>query len=219
LEKHTLADTGKSAEINGLVKQSLSGPISAVSLQQVETNETPKAADLISHYKVECESNGYVSTPPERNVSTIMPQARETADCLPSNTRPLSSYSLLDGSLDAVLSPANGVSRKPEITNDSLLSNCASTDIANGRLSSLDSGDHGPSDSHNSIEFTQYFQEGYCKISELDDCRELTEAVTDADSNSSHCEREKPEEDVDNDDMLGGIFAFSEEGSSQFTTY
>ncbi|XP_058083559.1 autophagy-related protein 18g-like isoform X2 [Magnolia sinica] len=67
-------------------------------------------------------------------------------------------------------------------------------------------------DSHNSLDFAQYFHEGYCKISELDDCRELTEVVTDADSSSSHCEREKPEEDGDNDDMLGGMFAFSEEG-------
>jgi hypothetical protein len=36
-------------------------------------------------------------------------------------------------------------------------------------------------------------------------------SVTDADSSSSHCEREKPEEDGDNDDLLGGVFAFSED--------
>ncbi|RRT53631.1 hypothetical protein B296_00039552 [Ensete ventricosum] len=68
------------------------------------------------------------------------------------------------------------------------------------------------SDSHISVEFAQYFNEGYCQVSELNDCRELTEAVTDADSNGSHCEREKSEEDGDNDDMVGGVFAFSEEG-------
>ncbi|WOL01823.1 autophagy-related protein [Canna indica] len=73
--------------------------------------------------------------------------------------------------------------------------------------------DHAESsDSRNSVEFAQYFNEGYCKVSELDDCRELTEAVTDADSSSSHCEREKPEEDGDNDEMLGGVFAFCDEG-------
>ncbi|PKA60875.1 Autophagy-related protein 18h [Apostasia shenzhenica] len=66
--------------------------------------------------------------------------------------------------------------------------------------------------SNNSVEFdTKYFNESYCKISELDDSRELTEAVTDADSSSSHCEREK-HEDGDNDDILGGVFTFSEEG-------
>lgn len=70
--------------------------------------------------------------------------------------------------------------------------------------------EHG--DSHNSLDFAQCFHEGYCKISDLDDCRELAEVVTDADSSSSHCEREKPEEDGDNDDLLGGMFAFSEEG-------
>lgn len=206
----------KTAEMNGVIRQSLSGPISAVNLQQVGAHESPKASDLISHYKIDNESNGYLSTRTETNASTITSHARESLDCVPTHIRPLSSYSLLDGSLDdGVLSPANGVPCKPEITNDSLPSNGASTDITNGCLTSVDSGDQGPSDSHNSVEFTQYFQEGYCKISELDDCRELTEAVTDADSSSSHCEREKPEEDGDNDDMLGGVFAFSEEGSSK----
>ncbi|GJM88553.1 hypothetical protein PR202_ga04628 [Eleusine coracana subsp. coracana] len=206
-------DMRKTGEMNVVVGQSLSGPISAVNLQQVGANRSPKAEDLTSCYKVENESNGYVSTPRETNASTITPQARGSLDCVPSHTRPLSSYSLLDGSLDDGVSPANGVPCKPE-TNDSLPSNGASTDIQNGCLTGIESGDQGPSDSHNSVEFTQYFQEGYCKISELDDCRELTEAVTDADSSSSHCEREKPEEDGDNDDMLGGVFAFSEEGSS-----
>ncbi|KAG6506492.1 hypothetical protein ZIOFF_031816 [Zingiber officinale] len=95
----------------------------------------------------------------------------------------------------------------------------------NGRLADDDGGkvpklyissnhaDHAErSDSNNSVEYVQYFDEGYCKVSELDDCRELTEAV-DADSNSSHCEREKPDEDGDNnDEMVGGVFAFCEEG-------
>ncbi|KAG6527433.1 autophagy-related protein 18h-like [Zingiber officinale] len=94
----------------------------------------------------------------------------------------------------------------------------------NGRLAANDGGkvpksytpssytDHAErSDSHNSVEIAQCFDEGYCKVSELDDCRELTEAV-DADSNSSHCEREKLEEDGDDEDMLGGVFAFCEEG-------
>ncbi|KAG9457502.1 hypothetical protein H6P81_002010 [Aristolochia fimbriata] len=70
----------------------------------------------------------------------------------------------------------------------------------------------GATEMHNLLDFAQYFHEGYCKISELDDCHELPEVVTDVDSSSSHCEREKPDEDGDNDDMLGGVFAFSEEG-------
>ncbi|XP_074571532.1 LOW QUALITY PROTEIN: autophagy-related protein 18g-like [Curcuma longa] len=117
------------------------------------------------------------------------------------------SYSIVDGCID------NGVPAR------------SNSVPCNGRLADDDGGkvpesyipsnraDHAErSDSNNSVEFVQYFDEGYCKVSELDDCRELTEAV-DADSNSSHCEREKPEEDGDNnDEMVGGVFAFCEEG-------
>jgi hypothetical protein len=65
---------------------------------------------------------------------------------------------------------------------------------------------------HESLDFEQFFQEGYYKASPLSDCRDTTEVVTDVDSSSSPCDREKSEEDGDNDDMLGGVFAFSEEG-------
>lgn len=64
---------------------------------------------------------------------------------------------------------------------------------------------------HDSPDFEQFFQEGYCKASALSECPESTEVVTDVDS-SSRCDGEKCEEDGDNDDMLGGVFAFSEEG-------
>ncbi|XP_024031449.1 autophagy-related protein 18h isoform X2 [Morus notabilis] len=64
---------------------------------------------------------------------------------------------------------------------------------------------------HDSLDFEQFFQEGYCNASALSGCPESTEVVTDVDS-SSPCDREKCEEDGDNDDMLGGVFAFSEEG-------
>nr|DAD33509.1 TPA_asm: hypothetical protein HUJ06_012360 [Nelumbo nucifera] len=62
------------------------------------------------------------------------------------------------------------------------------------------------------LEFEQYFHEGYCKVKELDECRDCTNIVTDTESSSSHCEREKPEEEGENDDMLGCVFALSEEG-------
>lgn len=201
---YSFKDRRKTADTNGLARQPLSGPGSAVNLQQVgkcNSIESPNAAIVAA--EAENENNGYISSPPETNGSI----------------RSLSSYSLLDGPLDGMLCPANSASCKPEITNNSVLSNVASTDIPNGCLTTVDSGQQEASDSHNSVEFTQYFQEGYCKISELDDCRELTEAVTDADSSSSHCEREKPEEDGDNDDLLGGVFAFSEEGSSHLYSY
>ncbi|XP_027363188.1 autophagy-related protein 18h isoform X2 [Abrus precatorius] len=60
-----------------------------------------------------------------------------------------------------------------------------------------------------SPDFEQFFQEGYCKQSV--DCHESTEVTTDVDC-SSPCGREKSDEDGDNDDMLGDVFDFSEEG-------
>ncbi|KAM0992157.1 hypothetical protein ACFX13_010618 [Malus domestica] len=72
--------------------------------------------------------------------------------------------------------------------------------------------DEGPV--HKSPDFEPFFQEGYCKASPLSNFRESTEVVTDVDS---PCDREKSEEDDDNDDMLGGVFAFSEEG--EITTH
>ncbi|KAM0902310.1 hypothetical protein ACQ4PT_019357 [Festuca glaucescens] len=199
-------DMRKAENMNGLAGQLFSGPIRAVDLLPMEkfnSTESPKATDLTANHKVDNESI---------KASTIMPRSRESVDCVPSHIRPLTNYSLLDRTLDNGSSPASNESCTTELTNNSLVSNGAITDIPNGCHKSVGSGQDETPGSHNSGEFTQYFQEGYCKISELDDCRELTEAVTDADSSSSHCEREKPEEDGDNDDMLGGVFAFSEEG-------
>lgn len=62
------------------------------------------------------------------------------------------------------------------------------------------------------LDFEQYFQEGCYKASDLPGSHELVDVVTDVDSNSGPCDREKFEEDGDNDDTLGGVFAFSEEG-------
>lgn len=62
-----------------------------------------------------------------------------------------------------------------------------------------------------SPDYDQFFQEGYCKASV--DCHESAEVTTDVDC-SSPSGREKSDEDGDNDDMLGDIFDFSEEGTS-----
>ena len=64
---------------------------------------------------------------------------------------------------------------------------------------------------HDSPSFAQLFQEGYCKASV--DFHESTEVTTDVDC-SSPFGGVKPEEDGDDDDMLGGVFDFSEEGSN-----
>lgn len=68
-------------------------------------------------------------------------------------------------------------------------------------------------DMHDQLDFGNYFQEGYCKAASQDESHELTEVVTDVDSSASPCNKANSEEDGDSDDMLGGVFAFSEEGA------
>ncbi|KAE8725505.1 Autophagy-related protein 18h [Hibiscus syriacus] len=71
--------------------------------------------------------------------------------------------------------------------------------------------DEGPV--NESPDFEHFFHEQYCKVLPSSVCGgEPTELPTDVDSNNSPCEREKSEEGGDDDDMLGGIFSFSEEG-------
>lgn len=72
----------------------------------------------------------------------------------------------------------------------------------------------GSSTLHNPIDLGQFFQEGHCNAMEQSRCSGLTEVITeDVESSSSHCQRViKPEDDGGNEEMLGGIFAFSEEG-------
>ncbi|XP_021742467.1 autophagy-related protein 18h-like isoform X2 [Chenopodium quinoa] len=62
------------------------------------------------------------------------------------------------------------------------------------------------------LDFGGFFEEEYCKAGPLDESHELSEVVTDVDSSSSPREKEKSEEDGENDELLGGVFAFSEEG-------
>ncbi|KAK1316713.1 Autophagy-related protein 18g [Acorus calamus] len=115
--------------------------------------------------------------------------------------------SSLDNSPPCVGKSTGGYSINREVVNE--VSDASS---ANHYASSANVyEDNSSTDSLNPQGFVQYFQEGYCKASELDGCHDPTEAVTDADSNSSHCDKEKVEEDLDNDDMLGGVFAFCEE--------
>ncbi|OWM62969.1 autophagy-related protein 18h isoform X2 [Punica granatum] len=61
-----------------------------------------------------------------------------------------------------------------------------------------------------SLDFVQYFQEGYCRPSDLNGCPDSAEDIIHDDGSSSPCDRDKSEEEGDNDDMLGGVFAFSE---------
>ncbi|KAL5155018.1 Autophagy-related protein 18g [Glycine soja] len=61
------------------------------------------------------------------------------------------------------------------------------------------------------------FKDTHCKTQEHDGSDVLTEVVTDdVDSSCSYHEREQLEEHGENDEMLGGIFSFSEEDGSSW---
>lgn len=100
------------------------------------------------------------------------------------------------------------------VSSDSVVTSEASNPGSNRSDSSMNIIDEGPlhEDMQGPLYFGQYFQEEYCQPSILDGRHELTEGVTDVDSNNSASEKEKTEEDNDSDDMLGCVFAFSEEG-------
>ena len=115
-----------------------------------------------------------------------------------------------NGPLSTEGSTIRGFVQSPNSTITGELSNTSS----NRSDASMKIIDEGPvhEDMHDPVDFGQYFQEGYCKASATNVSHELSEGVTDIDSSNSPCDREKTEEDVESDGMLGGVFAFSEEG-------
>ncbi|RWV83736.1 hypothetical protein GW17_00054621 [Ensete ventricosum] len=149
----------------------------------------------------------------ESKASTKVPIKDSVKDCTQLHSEHTNSYSVKDDSVtDGVSTRSSSRSCSGRLLVDNLMNDKGSDKVQKACSTNTLMEHAESSDSHISVEFAQYFNEGYCQVSELNDCRELTEAVTDADSNSSHCEREKSEEDGDNDDMVGGVFAFSEEG-------
>ncbi|PKI59412.1 hypothetical protein CRG98_020171 [Punica granatum] len=67
-----------------------------------------------------------------------------------------------------------------------------------------------PAVHNNPVDLGQLFKEGYCGAVEPDGSDALNEAANDDVNSCSPHEREKPEDG--DDEMLGGIFAFSEDG-------
>lgn len=63
-------------------------------------------------------------------------------------------------------------------------------------------------------DFGQYFQEEYCTASTLDGSHQSADIIANVDNIPGNMEKSEEEEDGDNDDMLGCVFAFSEEGKS-----
>lgn len=71
----------------------------------------------------------------------------------------------------------------------------------------------GSSTLHNPVDLGQFFQEGHCNAMERNGCNGLTKVTTeDVESSSRHCQRVIKPVDGENEEVLGGIFAFSEEG-------
>ncbi|KDP23568.1 hypothetical protein JCGZ_23401 [Jatropha curcas] len=110
--------------------------------------------------------------------------------------------SLTNGSLSA----GRAIAKEVQSSNSGLTSEASNTSSNRSDLS-MNIIDEGPT--NDSFDFEQFFQEGYCKVSALSECHEST-AASIVDKNNGPSDLEKSEED--NDDMLGGVFAFSEEG-------
>ncbi|XP_064968107.1 autophagy-related protein 18g-like isoform X2 [Musa acuminata AAA Group] len=178
------------------------GPVSLQSMTKTISDESVHGLSSIVSYNIARTS--------ELDASATMPIKCSVNGCSPLHSENNGSYPASDDSVSNGVSTSSlSCNGKLVVDNHSLNGN-ESSRVPKACTTDVHMEQDGISDSHNSMEFETCFNEGYCKVSELDDCRELTEAVTDADSNSSHCEREKPDEDGDNDDLMGCVFAFSE---------
>ncbi|XP_026456442.1 autophagy-related protein 18h-like [Papaver somniferum] len=76
-------------------------------------------------------------------------------------------------------------------------------------ISNPSSGRSDPIDLRDTVDFGHCFQEDYCEVSELNGCQKSAEVIH---GSYDHRAREKVAKDEEDDDMPGGMFAFSEEG-------
>lgn len=77
----------------------------------------------------------------------------------------------------------------------------------------FDSSMNLPSNPQNTVDLEAFFHEGYCKSFEDDECGRLVEEVTeDVELNEKHGKSKVHGDDRESDDLLGGMFLFSEEG-------
>ncbi|XP_047315836.1 autophagy-related protein 18h-like isoform X2 [Impatiens glandulifera] len=109
------------------------------------------------------------------------------------------------------------ISREVE-SSSSVVTSESSNNSSNRSDSSLNIIDVGPvdEDMNEPIDFGHYFDEGYCRASIRDESSAPAQATitstTNFDGSNSPCLKENLEEDGESDDMLGGVFAFYEEG-------
>ena len=209
LTTHTIAfpsgSLGTSAAVHDLDQADSLRPYPRTVLDANENDgvKGKNAAALLSHAVNRRSFNrADVSTSPEPSASGISFVEENYVMTSPSSPK------------ISALSTGKTIAREGQ-SSSSVVTSEASNASSNRSDFSMNLIDEGPvhEDMQDPIDFGQYFEEGYCKASTHDECAELTEAVTDVDSSNSPCEKEKYEEDGDDDDMLGGVFAFSEEGT------
>lgn len=148
---------------------------------------------------------------PERRGSTNVESALLRQKSLPSE-HSKNTYSLADGSNKNGLSseehnvPSGAtVPDASVMKSDDLILTAEHFDSA----MNVNEGGSKPSRLQNLVEFEPFFQEGYCTALDVDGRCRLAEEVTDAvDCSEKQFQRENP----DDDDLLGGMFSFSEEG-------
>lgn len=147
----------------------------------------------------------------ERRESTSIETAILKQKSLPSE-HSKNTYYIADDPTKNVLSsevryiPSGGtVSDASLIKSDDVILTAERLDLSKN----INEGGSIPSTLQNLVEFEPFFQEGYCKAMDVDGCCRLAEEVSDtADCSENKCQSENP----DDDDLLGGMFSFSEEG-------
>lgn len=114
------------------------------------------------------------------------------------NTANSNVISLTNGPLTA----GRAIAKEAQSISSGLTSEASNTSSNRSDLS-MNIIDEGPV--NDSLDFEPFFNEGYCRASALNKPNDSNEVVNNGLT-------EKCEEDGDSDDMLGGVFDFSEEG-------
>ncbi|KAB1203013.1 Autophagy-related protein 18g [Morella rubra] len=112
----------------------------------------------------------------------------------------------VDSQVDSSVSRETAYLNTGEITEVSDLS-------SNRCASDINTPDEEPTTVHNPVGFEPFFQVEHFQATKHDGCHGLTEVgAVDINGRGDHCETEKAGEDEEEDEMFGGMFAFSEEG-------
>ncbi|XP_058077276.1 autophagy-related protein 18g-like isoform X2 [Magnolia sinica] len=215
VESLDIGSTKTTEKVLRLDQTSLVGPYVPNGFQPMERpilHGSVQTSSVLGHLanKIDGERTGRsMSASHQLNTSTRTPSINSSdQDC---TTFLFEQSNKGDGSVEneptspgnSSLSVGRPLSLKKVVANEALKASSSNHSASSSNNYTVVMGRVG---SHNSPDFAKYFHEGYCKVTELDDCCELNDVVTDVDSSISHCKREKPKEDRDHDDVFGGLF-------------